>query len=83
VDFMMTKRHVARGARPDAETNNKIYLIKKVSNLRCTYQIRMLLYRAVQEGTKLVLDVPYHCELSPSLNTLIKEHRGSIEVTRN
>lgn len=79
----MTKRHVARGARPDAEMNNSMYLIKNVSELRATYQIRLLLYRAVQEGTKLVVDVPAACALSRPLKALIKENRRHIEVTRS
>jgi hypothetical protein len=79
----MTKRHVARGARPDAEVNNKMYLIKNVSELRATYQIRLLLYRAVQEGMKLVVDVPKSCELSDPLKGLVKEYRRNLEVTRN
>ena len=79
----MTKRHVARGARPDAEVNNRIYLIKNVSELRATYQIRLLLYRAVQENTKLVLDVPKSCVLSSPLKALAKEHRRNLEITRN
>lgn len=79
----MTRRHVARGARPDAEKNNKMYLIKNVSQLRATYQIRLLLYRAIQEGTKLVLDVPESCELSIPLKILLKEHRQNLEITRN
>jgi hypothetical protein len=82
VEFAMTKRHVARGARPDAEVNNKMYLIEKVSELRATYQIRLLLYRATQEGTKLVLDVPESCVLSGSLKVLIKEYGRNLEVTR-
>lgn len=79
----MTKRHVARGARPDAEANNRMYLIKNVSELRPTYQIRLLLYRAVQEGTKLVLDVPKACQLSDGLKALVRENRRNLEVTRN
>lgn len=79
----MTKRHVARGARPDAEVNNRMYLIKNVSELSATYQIRLLLYRAVQEGTKLVLDVPKSCVLSAPLKALVKDYRRNLEVTRN
>lgn len=83
MEFEMTKRHVARGARPDAEANNRMYLIKNVSELRATYQIRLLLYRAVQEGTKLVLDVPKACKLSENLKALGKEYRRNLEVTRS
>lgn len=79
----MTKRHVARGARPDAVMNNRLYLIKNVSGLRATYQIRLLLYRAVQEGMKLVLDVPKACRLSDDLKALASEHRRNLEITRS
>jgi len=83
VEFALTKRHVARGARPDAEVNNRMYLIKNVSSLRATYQVRLLLYRATQEGAKLVLDVPEACVLSSPLKALIKENRRHIEVVRS
>ncbi|ESW89752.1 hypothetical protein X753_16725 [Mesorhizobium sp. LNJC399B00] len=79
---MMTKWHVARGARADAEINNKIFLIKNVSEMRATYQVRLLLYRAVQEGTRLVLDLPKECKLSANLKALAKEHRRNFEITR-
>lgn len=81
--FEMTKRRVARGARADAEANGRMYLIKNVSELRATYQIRLLLYRAVQEGLKLVLDVPKECKLSSDLKALAKEHRRNLEVAKN
>lgn len=48
MEFMITKRHVARGARRDAEMNNKMHLIENVSALRDTYRIRPRLYRAIQ-----------------------------------
>lgn len=79
----MTKRHVARGARADAEVNNRMYLIKNVSEMRATYQVRILLYRAMQEGMKLVLDLPKDCRLSDNLKALAKEHRRHFEITRN
>lgn len=81
--FALTKNFVARGARPDAQLDGKIYLIKKVSALKATYQIRLLLYRAIQEGTRLVLDVPKSCELSAPLKALIKENRRNFEITRS
>lgn len=83
MEFEMTTRQVARGARPDAEVDNRMYLIKNVSELRATYQIRLLLYRAVQTGSKLVLDVPKACKFSESLKSLIKEHRRNLEVIRS
>ncbi|MFM1976770.1 MAG: hypothetical protein RL145_1616 [Pseudomonadota bacterium] len=83
MEFALTRRQVARGTRPDVEINNKLYLIKNVSELRATYQIRLLLYRAMQERTKLVLDIPKSCKFSKPLMALVKEHRRHLEVTRS
>lgn len=82
MEFKQTSRQVARGARADAEMNNRIFLIKNVSEMRATYQVRLLLYRATQEGAKLVLDLPKECKLSGNLKALAKEHRRHFEITR-
>jgi hypothetical protein len=37
MQFKYTKHQVARGALPDAQFGDKIYLVKKVSRLRATY----------------------------------------------
>jgi len=62
----------------DAEKFNRLYLIKNVMTLRATYQIRLLTYRAVTEGLKLVLKVPSACEFQPSLLELIKKTGNTI-----
>ncbi len=82
MEFQMTKHQVARTARPDAETYDKIHLLKSTLTLRATYQIRLLLFRAVQEGRKLVLNVQKDCVIHDDLKTLMKEHRKSIELVR-
>ena len=82
MEFRQTGRQVARGARPDAETHDKIHVLKSAAELRATYQIRLLLYRAVQEGKKLVLNVKTDCEFHADLKTLVKENRRNIEVVR-
>jgi hypothetical protein len=73
-----TAHQVARGSRADAEKFNKLYLIKNVKRLRATYQIRLLAFRAVTEGLKLVLKVPPSCEFAPSLLELIKKTGNTI-----
>ena len=78
----MTRRHVARGTRADAETHDRLHLLKSCTKLKATYQIRLLLYRAIQEGKKLVLNVPKECVLQADLKALIKEHRSNIVVAR-
>ena len=57
---------------PDAETIDKIYLIKRVSVLRATYQVRLLVLKAIQTHKKLVLKVPRTCQFHTSLKELIK-----------
>jgi len=73
-----TSHQVARGAMPDAESFNRMYLIKNVSKLRATYQIRLLAFKAVDKRMQLVLRVPAVCEFDDSLNSLIKKCGKSV-----
>jgi hypothetical protein len=70
IRYQFTRHQVPRGTLPDAETNERIYLLKNVSLLRATYQIRLLAFQAEQSGKKLVLRVPKACKLSPDLRAL-------------
>ena len=67
-----TQYQVPRGSRPDVETIDKIYLIKNVSTLRATYQVKLLIFKAINSRKKLVLKVPARCKFHSSLKTLIK-----------
>jgi hypothetical protein len=67
-----TRHQVPRGSRPDAETCDKIYLIKNVSILRATYQIKVLAFKATESRKKLILKVPTHCRFQDSLKELLK-----------
>lgn len=72
-----------RGARPDAEVGSKLYLLKNVSVLHATYQIRLLAFRAQQEGKQLVIRGPARLELGPSLERLVADSPGTILVERS
>jgi hypothetical protein len=72
MDRRYTRHQVLRGAKPDAERFNVMYLLKNVPKLRATYQIRLLAFKAVSEKKKLILTVPAHCEFSPLLEELIE-----------
>jgi hypothetical protein len=61
-----------RGVRPDAETSDKVYLVKNVSLLRATYQIRLLALSAGAIGKRLVLKVPPACRFDGALDGLIQ-----------
>lgn len=82
MEFKQTGRQVARGARADAETYNKFFLFKKVTLLRATYQVRLLLYRAVKEQKKLVIDMPKGGKMHPDLQALAKDYKENIEIVR-
>lgn len=69
-----TRHQVPRGTRADAEQGLKLYLIKQVSSLGATYQVRLLAYRASREGKTLTLRLPRSCKLRPSLQRLRDEH---------
>ncbi|MGF6994146.1 hypothetical protein P3T25_002501 [Paraburkholderia sp. GAS32] len=63
---------------PDAESFNRMYLVKNVSKLRATYQIRLLAFRAVEERKRLIIKVPNSFEFDRSLVDLIKRCRNSV-----
>ncbi len=73
MDFSDLSRPPAfvRGARPDAETASRIILIKRVSVLRATYQVRLLALKAAETGKSLILQVPPTCRFDASLQELI------------
>jgi hypothetical protein len=62
------------GSRADAITPNGWYLIKSVSLLRLTRQIRLLSIGASEAGTSLVLLVRPGCRLSRDLERFIQDH---------
>ena len=41
MNYRYTTHQVARGAFPDAQKNDEIYLFKRISTLRATYQIEL------------------------------------------
>jgi hypothetical protein len=73
-----TKHQVPRSTMADAEKSNRLCLIKNVKSLRATYQIRLLAYKAVTEGLKLVIKVPSACEFQRPLLDLIKKSGNAI-----
>ena len=82
IKYRYTKHQVARGTRADAERNDAFFLIKSVSRLRLTYQIRLLTFQALQSRKKLIIRVPKHCELHPTLKAFQKEHAQLVRIER-
>jgi len=83
INFRYTKHQVARGTRPDAEILEGYLLIKPVSELRATYQIRLLAYRSIEKGKKLIIEVPKHCKVHPSLQDLVRVCGRTLVIRRD
>jgi len=71
MELQYTRHQMPRGSLPDAETIDKIYLVKNVSIFRATYQVKLLAFKATQTHKKLILTVPRNCQFHPSLKELI------------
>lgn len=83
MDFRYTRRQVARGARPDAGDGGRTWiLLKLVSELRLTYQIRLLTFGAGEQGRKLIIKVPRKCRISAPLRDFLKEHKSLVKLER-
>lgn len=77
-----TRHQIRRGARADAETFDTLFLIKNVSVIRATYQIRLLAFNATESGKRLVIKVPKHCRVHPTLRELITQLPKTLRVER-
>lgn len=67
-----------RGARSDAENDECIWLIKNCMQLGCTYQIKLLAFKAMQMRKFLILKVPVACDFDKGLRELVEAARGTI-----
>jgi hypothetical protein len=82
MNWRYTPHQVPRAARVDAESFDKLLLIKNVSMLRATYQIRLLLFRAIEGRKKLVIVVPKHCSIHRSLRELTHDYSENLRIER-
>lgn len=72
IDFKQTEHFRQRGTLPDGRSENGDYfLLKNVSVLHATYQVRLLTYFAWKEGTKLRIRLPKAAEAGSSLQKLM------------
>lgn len=82
MEFSFTSHQTQRGARADAEVGDTMYLIKAVSHLHLTYQIRMLAYIAKTRNKKLVLRLPKAAKVDSSLRYFIRDLSGLVKIER-
>lgn len=67
---------------PDAEVGNKLYLLKNVSSLRLTYQIKLLAFTAQSRGKKLIVQLPKEAKVHESLRSFVRESSGLVKIER-
>ena len=82
IEFKYTKHQTARGARPDADINDRLYLIKNVIELRLTYQIKLLTYQAQLRRKKLVVQLPKHSRVHSTLREFVRSHNKIVQIER-
>lgn len=71
-----------RGALADAEQGDKIFLFKNVSELRLTYQIRLLTFLAIEKRMRLVIQVPNKCRIHISLTNFVKSTGRKVQIKK-
>ena len=82
-EFVYTKYQTPRGAKPDAEVGDKLYLIKNVSMMRLTYQVKLLTYLARRDEKKLIVQLPRHSKVSASLRDFVHNFRDVVRIERS
>lgn len=80
MEFSYTKHQMPRGARADAEVGDKVYLIKNVSQLRLTYQIKMLTYMAQTRNKMLIIRLAKSAKIHESLRDFVRNVNGLIKI---
>lgn len=81
IEYRYTPHQVPRGSRPDAVSGADAFLIKNVSLLRLTYQIRLLTFLAAERGSHLVIVVPKSGRLSPDLRDFVRAN-STVRIER-
>ena len=80
--FAYTQHQCPRGSRPDADVDGKLYLIKKVTEMRLTYQVKMLTYSAQRSGKVCVIRLPQRAVLNESLKEFVQNSNGLLKIER-
>jgi hypothetical protein len=81
-EFIYTRHQTPRGSVPDADNAKGLYLLKNVSEMRLTYQIKLLAYMAHTTGKKLHIRLPSTANVHPKLLDYVREHGGLIRIER-
>jgi hypothetical protein len=83
MDHRYSRRQATRGTRPDAtDGGSSWYLLKMVSHMRLTYQIKLLTFAAGESGAQLIIRVPRSCRLSDPLRDFLNTHKARVTLER-
>ena len=82
LEFTYTKHQTPRGSMPDADNLKGLYLIKNVSEMRLTYQIKLLAYMAHTKGCKLHIRLPSTAKVHSTLSDYAREHVGIVKIEK-
>lgn len=80
--FVYTRHQTPRGSMPDADSAKALYLLKNVSEMRLTYQVKLLAYMAQTKGKKLHIRLPSEATVHPGLREYILEHSEFVRIER-
>jgi hypothetical protein len=81
-DFAYTKHQTLRGSMPDADVGGILYLIKNVSEMRLTYQIKLLAYMAKSKNKKLSVRLLKATKVHSSLRDFVRASDGLVKIER-
>lgn len=82
MEFSYTKHQVPRGSRPDAVVGDNIYLIKYVTAMRLTYQIRLLAWMAQSKNKRLIIRLPQNAIVHQELMEFVRTRIDFVEIER-
>ena len=82
LEFAYTKHQTPRGARPDAEGRDVLYLFKNVSEMRLTYQIKLLAFMAQDKNKRLIIRLPASAKIHPTLRDYVREFGRIMKIER-
>jgi hypothetical protein len=76
----LTRHQTARGTRPDGARGHEWILVKDVSLMRLTYQIKLLTYFASQKRLTLSVYVPGDAEVHADLRAFCAENCAHLRI---
>lgn len=81
-EFVYTRHRHPRGSLPDAETAKALYLLKNVSEMRLTYQVKLVAYMAHTQGKQLHIRLPSAAKIHASLADYVRENNRLVKIER-